>query len=311
MSPTVEALVALRNRVIDDFVEGRASADAYKEDLDAIAVELDRLLTPDGHGSLQERAVKVVAEILAASRAHLAATPPARVARIEFGARRYRERLRREDPERYEAERREEGALETGEPDEIRMARPIATALRSRAAARDSRSRVEAILRWPEAIDVQPVPESPDVVWSDADRLTWEELVGGVPCQGCGQPILGDETSQREGEPWAAYRERMTPIQEEFQLRHGGHGSSWKVGGGPIHCSRCCPPHPLSPEQIMRIQAILNPPPPTPLPSAPVRRCRACHRPIEGEHVCDLADLPKELRTALEAVLARERAHHS
>ena len=103
----------------------------------------------------------------------------------------------------------------------------------------------------------------------------------------------------------------MKPIEDEFQLRHPGHGSRWTAGGGPVHCSRCCPPPPLSPEQITRIRAILNPPQPAPLPHTAVRRCRVCHRPIEGKHVCELADLPKELRTAVEAVLARERAVHS
>ena len=201
MRLTVDALIALRSRVIDDFVEGRTCADAYREDLDAIAVELDRVLTPDGRGSLQERATKVVAEVLTDSRAHLAATPPARVARIEFGARRYRERLLHEDPARYEAERREQEALETGELDETRMARPIVAALGSRAAVRESRARVEAILQRPEAIDVQPVPAVADVLWSEDDRLTWEELVGGVPCQGCGRPMTAEETRQREGEP--------------------------------------------------------------------------------------------------------------
>jgi hypothetical protein len=310
MTMTVDALVALRSRVIGDFAEGRAGARVYRRDLDAIAVELDRLLTPDGGGTLQQRAAKVVAEILAASRAHLAAIPPAKLARIELGARRYRERLRRDDPERYEAERREEEALETGESDEVRMARPIVAALGSGAAVRGSRDRVEGLLRRPQPVEVQPVPASADVLWSVHDELTWEELVGGVPCQGCGRPILGDETSRDEGEPWTAYRERMKPIEDAFQIRHSGHGSSWTAGGGPIHCRSCCPPPPLSPEQIAQIRRILNPPQPEPLPHAPVRRCHACHRPIEGEHVCDLADLPKEIRTAVEAVIARERAHN-
>jgi hypothetical protein len=32
-----------------------------------------------------------------------------------------------------------------------------------------------------------------------------------------------------------------------------------------------------------------------------MRRCRACGKPIQGEHLCDLADLPKELRVLVEA----------
>jgi hypothetical protein len=86
---------------------------------------------------------------------------------------------------------------------------------------------------------------------------------------------------------------------------------SWTVGSGPIHCSRCCPPPPLSPEQIAQISRILNPLPPAPLPHATVRRCKACNRPSEDGHVCAVADLPKELRAAVEAVLVKERARSS
>jgi hypothetical protein len=107
------------------------------------------------------------------------------------------------------------------------------------------------------------------------------------------------------------YSERMKPIEEEFRLRHPQHGSSRTVGGGPIHCSRCCPPPPLSPEQIAQISRILNPLPPAPLPHATVRRCKACNKPSEVGHVCDVADLPKELRAAVEAVLVNERARSS
>ncbi len=55
--------------------------------------------------------------------------------------------------------------------------------------------------------------------------------------------------------PGSEYRERMKPIEEEFRLRHPEHGSSRTVGGGPIHCSRCCPPPPLSPDRSPRSAA--------------------------------------------------------
>ena len=191
------------------------------------------------------------------------------------------------------------------------MARPIVAALRRRGSAQDRRDRLAAMVRRPQVVEPPRVPAFPDVLWTNDDRLTWEELVGGVPCQGCGQPILGDETSQCDGEPWVDYRERMRPIEDEHRLRHPQHGSSWKGGGGPIHCSRCCPPPPLSPEQIAQISRILNPPLPAPLPHAPVRRCRACNKPSEDGHVCEIADLPKELRATVETVLERERARRS
>jgi hypothetical protein len=119
MSMTVDALISLRSQVISGFIEGEITEDAYRTDIDALAVELDRLLTPNGGGTLQQRAAKVVAEILAESRSQRAKVPPARLARIEFGSRRFSERLRREDPDGYEVERREEEALEAHEPDEV------------------------------------------------------------------------------------------------------------------------------------------------------------------------------------------------
>ena len=311
MNMTVDALISLRSQVISGFIEGGITEEAYRADLDTLAVELDRVLTPDGRGTLQQRAAKVVAEILADSQARLVAEPPARLARIEFGSRRYRERLRRQDPDRYEAERRGEEALEALEPDEVRMARPIVAALRRRTNAQDRKDRLAAMARRPQVVEPPRVPAFPDVLWTNDDRLSWEELVGGVPCQGCGQPILGDETSQHDREPWVEYRERMKPIEEEFRLRHPEHGSSRTVGGGPIHCSRCCPPPPLSPEQIAQISRILNPPPPASPSHATVRRCKACNKPSEGGYVCEVADLPKELRAAVEAVLMKERARSS
>ena len=308
MSVRVDDLICLRSQVISGFIEGGITEDTYRADLDALAVELDRQLTPDRRGTLQQRAAKVVAEILADSQARLVAEPPARLARIEFGSRRYRERLSREEDQ---TERREEEALEALEPDEIRMARPIVAALRRRTSAQDRRDRLAAMVRRPQVVEPPRVPALPDVLWTNDDRLSWEELVGGVPCQGCGQPILGDETGQRDREPWADYRERRKPIDEEFRLRHPDHGLSWTVGSGPIHCSRCCPPPPLSPEQIAQISRILNPLTPAPLPHATVRRCKACNRPSEDGHVCAVADLPKELRAAVEAVLVKERARSS
>jgi hypothetical protein len=42
-----------------------------------------------------------------------------------------------------------------------------------------------------------------------------------------------------------------------------------------------------------------------------VRRCKACNKTSEVGHVCAVADLPKELRAAVEAVLVKERARSS
>lgn len=305
---TVEGLIGLRNRTLDDYVDGRTSAEAHRADLGAIAVELDRLISPDGEERLEDRAARVVAEILAASRARCSADPPARAARVQFWHRRRLEHLRREDPDRYEAELREQTALDDAEPDEVRMARPILAALGDQSAARGARERVRAIADRPLAEGPPArIPAFPDVVWTDDDRLTWEESIGGVPCQGCGLPFLGDDTSQRDGESWSAYRARMEPIEAEFKSSHPDHGTRWTVGGGPFHCRRCCAPHPLSPEQIRQLGRILNPPPPVPVPEVQVRLCKTCMKPLKGDHVCQLGDLPKDLRAVVEAVLRRER----
>lgn len=308
MRMTVEGLIGLRNRTLDDYVDGRTSADAHRADLSAIAVELDRLVSVDGEGLLEDRAARVVAEILADSRARSAAVAPAKAARVEFWHRRRIERLRRDDPQGYDAELREEAALNSEEPDEVRMARPILTALGDESIARGAPERVQAIAEKPRAEDDPAhLPPFPDVVWADDDRLNWEEFAAGVPCQGCGRAFIGDETRQREGETWLAYRERMKPIEAAFTSRHRDHGTRWTVGYGPSHCRRCCPPHPLSPEQIERINQILNRPTSAPATEVQVRHCKTCLKPIEGHHVCRLADLPKALRAVVEAVLEQER----
>lgn len=307
MSITKEALIGLRNRTLDEYIHGRTSEESYRADLGAIAVELDRVVSPASEGRLEDRAARVVAEILAAGRARRADDPLARAARHEFWNRRRRERLRREDPAGYQAELREDPALDAAEPDEIRMARPIVAALGDESIARGARDRVQAVANRPLAEPPRaPIPAFPDVVWTDDDRLTWEEFIGDVPCQGCGYPFLGDDTSQRDGEPWSAYRARMEPIEAEFKTRHSDHGTRWTVGGGPFHCRRCCAPHPLSPEQIRQLGRILNSPSPAD-PEIAVRSCKTCRKPLEGVHVCQLADLPKELRAVVEAVLRQER----
>lgn len=307
MSISVEALIELRNRTLDDYVDGRISEQTHRADLDAIAVEIDRITTSDGNISLEDRAVRVVAAILADSRARSAAVAPARAARLEYWRGRRLERLAGDGPHGHGATL-DQDAVPATEPDEVRMARPIFAALGDESIARTARARVRAIARKrrPET-DPRHAPAFPDVVWTEDDRLSWEELVGGVPCQGCGMAVVGDETDQREGEPWPAYRQRMQPIEIELKSRHPDHGTRWTAGGGPLHCSRCCPPPPLSPQQIERITQILSRPTATSAQEVPVRHCGTCHKPMVDDHVCQLADLPKKLRAVVDAVLEQER----
>ena len=96
-----------------------------------------------------------------------------RAARHEFWTRRRRERLRRQDPAGYDAELREDPALDAAEPDEIRMARPIVAALGDESIARGARDREQAIANRPLAeVPPAPIPAFGDVVWTDDDRLT-------------------------------------------------------------------------------------------------------------------------------------------
>jgi hypothetical protein len=308
VSITLGTLIALRNRVLDDYVDGRISEDPYRADLHALAVEIDRLLSPERRVSLEERAARVLAEILADSRARHVAVSPARAARTEHWHRNRLERLLRDDPQGYEAELREEEPLAAAEPDEVRMARPILAALADESLARMAQGRVQAIAQRPPPEADQPRPPAfPDVLWTEDDRLFWEELVGGVPCQGCGMAVIGDDTNQRDDEPWPAYRQRIEPVEEEFRSRHPEHGTRWTAGGGPLHCSRRCPPPPLSPEQISRLSQIASRQATAPIKEIPIRHCGTCHQPMEDEHVCQLEDLPMKLRAVVEAVLEHER----
>ncbi len=184
---TVEALIELRNRTLDAYVDGQISEDANRADLAAIAIELDRLVSPDRQGHLDGRAARVVEAILADSRARRAATPPAKAARIEFWRRRRLERLRHEEPAADEAGARRDSGLEDTEPDEIRMARPVLAALRDERAVQGAPERMREIADRPvRPPSPDPHPGIPDVTWTDDDRLMWEEFIDSVPCQGCG-----------------------------------------------------------------------------------------------------------------------------
>ncbi len=201
MSMDVGALIELRNRTLDAYVDGRISEDASRADLAAIAIELDRILSPARHGRMEGRAARVVGAILADSRRRQSATPPAKSARIEFWHRRRLEHLRHEGPAADGADACQDLESQEGEPDEVRMARPVIAALRDQLAVRGAPDRMRAIADRPiPAPSPRNSPAFPDVTWTDDDRLTWEEFIGGVPCQGCGRRFLGDEASQREGE---------------------------------------------------------------------------------------------------------------
>ena len=74
---------------------------------------------------------------------------------------------------------------------------------------------------------------------SEGAYLTWDEVLAGEPCRGCGEPVLRKHAPER-----SRAREMV-----EFQERHSGcatYKSAVEVGG-IMHCGDCCPPLPLSP----------------------------------------------------------------
>ena len=97
-----------------------------------------------------------------------------------------------------------------------------------------------------------------DHTWADADRLTREEVIVGVPCRGCGQPFSG-------GPRWVPLRDR-TPEQTaaieaeelEFRTAHPAcRAGRWSLGdGGVHHCNRCCAPPPLPEAAIASVARI-------------------------------------------------------
>ncbi|MFJ2844892.1 hypothetical protein ACIPD2_25100 [Streptomyces griseofuscus] len=87
-------------------------------------------------------------------------------------------------------------------------------------------------------------------------RLTWEEFEAGEPCRGCGKPMydrLGDwppllKLTEEE-------RREYKAAETLFKEQHPNCGSTrWGISGSRVsHCSRCCPPPPLSPRMIRKL----------------------------------------------------------
>ena len=91
--------------------------------------------------------------------------------------------------------------------------------------------------------------------------LTRAELAAGVRCRGCGLPIvdgLGDRpplSKMSDDE-----RRRYDANEAEFQSRHPAcRAHRWSIAGSHAeHCDLCCPPPPLSVNQIERILTIFE-----------------------------------------------------
>ncbi len=89
---------------------------------------------------------------------------------------------------------------------------------------------------------------------------TWEEALAGGPCKGCGRPL--DDGKGAWGGTMYMTAEMLAEYEAEnalFRERHGDcQAMRWSLSGSrTTHCGACCPPLPLSPDQLTRLRSIL------------------------------------------------------
>ncbi|MCE7009977.1 hypothetical protein LWC34_45300 [Kibdelosporangium philippinense] len=96
---------------------------------------------------------------------------------------------------------------------------------------------------------------------ANGTRLTWAELVARVPCRGCGLPVIDG----RGG--WPALlamddeqRAEYEAADADFKERHADCRSHrWSMeGSATAHCGFCCPPPPLSEDQLAAVASVLT-----------------------------------------------------
>lgn len=92
--------------------------------------------------------------------------------------------------------------------------------------------------------------------------LTREQFEAGEPCPGCGMPLIDKGRPERVGTRYETAEQRELREAEEarFSAAHPDcHAGRWSMSGSAYsHCFDCCPPHPLSDEQIRALAAILS-----------------------------------------------------
>jgi hypothetical protein len=102
-------------------------------------------------------------------------------------------------------------------------------------------------------------------VYADSDRLTYDQVVAGQPCRGCGQELLPQgEPPSWVGKGSAFYtddeRAAHDAAEQAFKQRHPlCHALRWGMqSSGVTHCARCCPPPPLTPGQWRQVTQLLT-----------------------------------------------------
>ena len=103
-----------------------------------------------------------------------------------------------------------------------------------------------------------------NAVHCELPMLTWKAYQAGEPCPGCGRPYLDEEHWEFRGTMHMTPEERARYDSEEDRYReaHGEcHASRFGVAGSlTLHCGKCCPSPPLSPERIEKIARLLGRP---------------------------------------------------
>ena len=95
--------------------------------------------------------------------------------------------------------------------------------------------------------------------WTEEQRLSWEEFVGGAVCRGCGRGFVGAPEWKPTMKRTPEEAEALEGEQAAFKALHPTCATmTWCYGStGVTHCSECCPPPPLSPRQEDVIARIL------------------------------------------------------
>jgi hypothetical protein len=95
--------------------------------------------------------------------------------------------------------------------------------------------------------------------YTDDQRLSFEELLAGVPCRGCGRGFDGGPewkpVAQRTADEQAAHDAEEATY---WSLHPDCGGTRWSISGGGItHCGVCCPPPPFGPQQTRELARLL------------------------------------------------------
>ena len=92
--------------------------------------------------------------------------------------------------------------------------------------------------------------------------LTRDEAEAGEPCRGCGVPVMGERRNERSLVSPTSKDPEALADEDAFQVRHATcHSHRWSVDGfRGMHCGQCCPPPPLSAQQVERLAVLLSGP---------------------------------------------------